>query len=148
MKISSKVEYGIVALIDISLNCSGKNVVKVTEISRRNNISAKYLEQIIPLLKQAGFINSVKGAGGGYSLSRDASEITLNEIVNALDNTVFTSSGFSKKNDSTAVTAINECLWKPVNDYLQRFSKSITLRELTDKYNEVQNRECESMYYI
>ena len=60
MRISTKVEFGIIALLDIALNTNNENTVKVNAISKRNNISAKYLEQILPLLKQSNLISSVK----------------------------------------------------------------------------------------
>lgn len=148
MKISTKVECGIIALIDIAVNTQDGDIVKVNAISQRNNISAKYLEQILPLLKQAKLINSVKGASGGYVLSRKSSDITLDEIINALDNTILSSSTFSDKLDSNATDTIAECLWEPVTDYLVHFSEGITLKELTDKYGEKQLSKNEPMYYI
>ncbi len=151
MRISSKVECGIIALIDIALNSNGEgsnNIVKVNAISKRNNISTKYLEQIIPLLKQANFLRSVKGAGGGYVMARDPANITLDEVVNALDNTILSSSVSSEKLEPVATAAIAECLWDPVNDYLRKFSEKLTLKDLTDKYCEMQNEQTEPMYYI
>jgi len=148
MKISTKIECGIIAIIDIALNSGKGSVVKVNSISLRNNISAKYLEQIIPLLKQAGLIKSVKGANGGYALSRSASEISLNEIVNALDNTLLAPAEFEGKFGESAVSAINECLWDPITDYLYNFSKNLSLKALSDRYREIMNKESELMYYI
>ena len=148
MKISTKIECGIIALIDIALNSDKDSVVKVNAISTRNNISAKYLEQIIPLLKQAGIIKSVKGANGGYTLSRSSSEITLNEIINALDNTLLAPSEFDGKFGISAIAAIDECLWEPITDHLWKFTKKLTLKELSDHYSEILNTESEPMYYI
>lgn len=149
MKISTKVECGIIALVDISINSGGGKIVKVASISERNNISAKYLEQILPLLRQAKIINSIKGASGGYVLARHSEEITLNEIVNALDNTILTNTSFSEKLESPATTAISECLWEPLTNYMQIFSQKLTLKELTDRYNEIINKYgAEPMYYI
>lgn len=148
MKISTKIECGIIALIDIALYSGNDKVVKVNAISSRNNISAKYLEQIIPLLKQSGIIKSVKGANGGYALSRSASEITLNEIVNSLDNTLLAPSEFDGKFGDSAVSVIDECLWEPITDYLYNFTKDLSLKALTDRYNEMINNQSELMYYI
>ncbi len=149
MKISTKVECGIIALVDISINSVGGRIVKVASISERNNISAKYLEQILPLLRQAKIINSVKGASGGYVLARQSEEITLKEIVNALDNTILTNTSFNGKLESPATAAISECLWEPLTDYMQIFSQKLTLKELTDRYSEIISK-CtpEPMYYI
>ena len=148
MRISSKVECGIIALIDIAVNARGNNIVKLNAISKRNNISAKYLEQIVPLLKHGNFLKSVKGSGGGYALSRDPSEISVNEIVNALDDTIFSPSVFNEQLEPTATSAIAECLWEPVNDFLQQFSEKLTLKDLADKFTEKQVEKLEPMYYI
>lgn len=148
MKISTKVECGIIALIDIAVNSDNDSVVKINEISKRNNISAKYLEQIFPLLKQSSIIKSIKGASGGYILARSSSEITLNEIVNALDNSILSASTFNDKFEQMAITAINECLWEPVTDFMCSFSENLTLKDLADKFNELNNIHVEPMYYI
>ena len=148
MKISTKMECGIIALIDIARYSQDNSVVKVNAISSRNNISAKYLEQIIPLLKQAGIIKSVKGANGGYALTRNSSEITLDEVINALDTTFLAPSEFDGKFGLSTVTAIDECLWQPITEYLCNYSKNLTLKELSDRYNEMLNSESELMYYI
>lgn len=148
MRVSTKVECGIIALIDIAVNSNGNNIVKLHAISNRNNISAKYLEQIIPLLKHADFLKSVKGSGGGYALARDPAHITLNEIVNALDDTIFATSEFNDQLETKATETIAECLWTPVNDYLQQFSQNLTLKDLADRFIEKQTEELEPMYYI
>ena len=148
MKVSSKVECGIIALIDIAVNSQDNNIVKLNSVSRRNNISAKYLEQIVPLLKHADFLRSVKGSGGGYTLSRDPSSITLSEIVNALDSTILAPSEFNEQLDSKATETIAECLWEPVNNYLLDFSQNLTLKDLADRFTEKQTESLEFMYYI
>lgn len=136
MRISTKVECGIIALLDIALNTHDENTVKVNAISKRNNISAKYLEQILPLLKQSNLIISVKGSNGGYRLSRSLGDITLFEIVNALDRSILSSSEFSKGLEQNAAEAIERCLWKPLTSYLCKYTKKLTLKDLTDIYYE------------
>ena len=136
MRISTKVECGIIALLDIALNANNENTVKVNSISRRNNISAKYLEQILPLLKQSNLISSVKGSSGGYRLQRELGDITLYEIVNALDRSILASSEFSKELEQNATDAIERCLWRPMTSYLRKYTQSMTLKDLTDMYYE------------
>jgi Rrf2 family protein len=148
MRVSSKVECGIIALIDIAVNSRNNSIVTLNAVSKRNNISAKYLEQIVPLLKHADFLKSVKGSGGGYVLARDPAGITINEIVNALDDTIFSPSVFSDHLDHIATETISECLWKPVNDYLRQFSQKITLKDLANRFAEKQVEHLEPMYYI
>ena len=136
MRISTKVEFGIIALLDIALNTNNENTVKVNAISKRNNISAKYLEQILPLLKQSNLISSVKGSSGGYRLQRELWDITLYEIVNALDSSILASSEFSKDLEQNATDAIERCLWRPMTSYLRKYTQSMTLKDLTDMYYE------------
>lgn len=148
MRVSSKVECGIIALIDIAVNSLNNSIVKLNAVSRRNNNSVKYLEQIIPLLKHADFLKSVKGSGGGYVLARDPAQITLDEIVNALDDTILSPSVFNDQLEPTVAETIAECLWTPVNDYLLQFSKNLTLKDLADRFAEKQVEQLEPMYYI
>ena len=136
MRISTKVEFGIIALLDIALNTNNENTVKVNAISKRNNISAKYLEQILPLLKQSNLISSVKGSSGGYRLQRELGDITLYEIVNALDSSILASSEFSKDLEQNATDAIERCLWRPMTSYIRKYTQSMTLKDLTDMYYE------------
>ncbi|MBE6864799.1 MAG: Rrf2 family transcriptional regulator [Ruminococcus flavefaciens] len=139
MRISTKVECGIIALLDIALNTNNESTVKVNAISKRNNISAKYLEQIFPLLKQSDLIISVKGSNGGYRLSRSLGDITLFEIVNALDRSILSSSEFSQDLEQNVTDAIERCLWKPMTSYLRKYTRSMTLKDLTDMYYERKN---------
>lgn len=82
MKISSKVECGIIALVDIAINSKDGKVVSIADIAMRQNISAKYLEQILIALKQANLIRGQKGSRGGYRLARSANKINFNEVIN------------------------------------------------------------------
>ena len=147
MKISSKVECGIISLVDICVY-SNDSVVTVINISARQNISAKYLEQILPQLRQANIIKSVKGAKGGYILTRPAEKITLRDVINALDCTVLGDVTFDSKKDSLIADALSECLWKKMTSYLRDFTENITLRDIADKYDRLSEGGSEPMYYI
>ena len=142
MKISSKVECGIISLVDICLN-SNNGTVTVVNISSRQNISAKYLEQILPQLRQADIIRSVKGSHGGYTLTRPAEDITLRDVINALDCTVLAE--YPGKEDSRIAEAVSECLWKKMTDYLQSFTDSVTLKDIADR---ITSDTAQPMYYI
>ncbi len=85
MKLSKRGEYGLRAMIDLASVGSETGVVQIKEIADRQQIPAKYLEQILLTLKNAGLLNSKMGIGGGYYLARPASEITLGHIVRVLD---------------------------------------------------------------
>lgn len=89
MKLSKRGEYGLRAMIDLAMLMQGgkgkDGVVQIKEIADRQKIPAKFLEQILLTLKNAGLLHSKMGVGGGYYLSRPASEISLGQIVRILD---------------------------------------------------------------
>ena len=89
MRLSKRGEYGLRAMIDLATwetgNGTGNGVVQIREISDREKIPAKFLEQILLTLKNAGLLQSKMGVGGGYYLARPAREITLGHIVRILD---------------------------------------------------------------
>ena len=84
MKLSTKGRYGLRALIDLALY-SENETVSIASISARQNISESYLEQLIAKLRKAGLVTSVRGAGGGYKLAKPASEISVGDILRALE---------------------------------------------------------------
>ena len=85
--ISTKGRYGLRLMLDLATEGSTKPV-PVKEIAKRQNISEKYLEQIISPLSKAGLVKSVRGAQGGYILTRPASEITAGDILRAAEGTI------------------------------------------------------------
>ena len=88
MILSKKSRYGLRALVDLSVNSKTEHMA-LNSIAERNGISAQYLEQVFAALRRAGIVKSIKGPQGGYLLSRPAGEITVSEIVLALDGSYF-----------------------------------------------------------
>ena len=76
MKISTKGRYAVRVMLDLALNDTGE-YVKVREIAKRQEISEKYLEQIIAVLNKAGYVRSTRGAQGGYKIAKDPSQYTV-----------------------------------------------------------------------
>jgi Rrf2 family protein len=87
MKLSKRGEYGLRAMIDLAnWHSEAENgVVQIKEIAKREQIPAKFLEQILLTLKNAGLLNSKMGLGGGYYLARPSNEITFGNIIRVLD---------------------------------------------------------------
>lgn len=84
MKLSRKGEYALRAMIDLSLNY-GKGTVQIRDISQREKIPEKFLEQILLTLKNAGLLQSKRGIGGGYSLIKPPGKISLAEVIRIID---------------------------------------------------------------
>ena len=126
MRVSTRVEYGMLALADIAMQAADGSSVSAPEIAERQGISHKYLEQILTHLKQAGLIRAQKGLRGGYTLARPADKIKLSEILNALDNSI------PEENDGSRSLrgAVNACLWGKINRSMITFAENKTLAEL------------------
>ncbi len=84
MRLSRKSEYALLALLDLA-RCYEKDTAKIMEVSERNGIPKKYLEQIFLQLKGAGYVRSLRGANGGYELAKAPEKISLAEIIRLID---------------------------------------------------------------
>lgn len=149
MKISARVECGIVALIDIALYSAEGKAVSTVGISGRQNISAKYLEQILIALKQANLIRGQKGSKGGYVLASSAEKITFDDIINALDVTILCDSYIDNAEDNSPFkSTVNEILWNKMTDYMQKFASNITLADAARECRTTMEENSAYMYYI
>lgn len=147
MKVSTRVEYGMLALADIALHTEDGSSASAPDIAERQNISHKYLEQILTHLKQAGLIRAQKGLRGGYALSCPAEKIRLSEVINALDNSILEEMGPAGNNDGSLRAAVNACLWGKLNRLMIEFVEKKTLAEFVQ---ECRNQTCDEwdMYTI
>ena len=135
MKVSTRVEYGMLALTDIAMHAENGSSVSAPDIAERQNISQKYLEQILTHLKQAGLIRAQKGLRGGYALARGADRISIAEILNALDSDILEDVEDAGTERSLR-SAVNACLWKKLNRLLAEFAESKTLADFIQECRE------------
>ena len=142
MIISSKGKYGLVALMDSCLY-SRSEAVTLKSVSKRQDISERYLEQIFSILKKGGIINSKKGAQGGYFLARKPKDITVGEILNILEGYLKIVSPSEEKNDIECF--MQKKIWNNINRQIETYFNSITLEELVKDYIE---GKITIMYYI
>ncbi|MBO7422637.1 MAG: Rrf2 family transcriptional regulator [Oscillospiraceae bacterium] len=130
MKVSTRVEYGMLALTDIALYSDNGSSVSAPEIAERQKISQKYLEQILTHLKQAGLIRAQKGLRGGYALTRTADKISIAEVLNALDSDILDEmSNTGNEAERNLRNAVNVCLWEEMNRLLIEFAERKTLSD-------------------
>ena len=138
MKVSTKVQYGMLALADIALYSENGSAVSGPEISERQDISQKYLEQILTHLKQAGLIRARKGLRGGYTLARPADQVKLAEILNALDNSILEEMDPAGETDGRNLRgAVSDCVWRELDRSVSVFAESITLSNIMQKCREL-----------
>ena len=138
MRVSTKVQYGMLALADIALYSEKGSAVSGPEIAERQDISQKYLEQILMHLKQAGLIRAQKGLCGGYTLARPADQVKLAEILNALDNSILEETDPAGETDVRNLRgAVSDCVWRELNRSVSAFAESITLSNIMQKCREL-----------
>ena len=131
MRASTRVQYGMLALVDIALYSENGSSVSGPEIAEREGISRKYLEQILTHLKQAGLICARKGLRGGYILTRPADQIRLSEILDALDNSILEDVEPAGDADGRSLrNAVNDCVWRKLNGLMSGFAESRTLADI------------------
>lgn len=138
IKISTKGRYGTRAMLDLALN-HGRGLIFLKDIAERQEISIGYLEQIIPSLKAAGLVNSSRGAHGGYALAKVPDDITIKEIISALEGPLFLVECIK---DPKACEKTDFCvtrdLWNGLSEKIDDFLASVTLQHLVDKHRSKQ----------
>ena len=114
MKLSTKGRYAMVALVDLAL-ARPDGLLSLAEISKRQDISLPYLEQLFVKLRRAGLVESVRGPGGGYKLAQSASEIRVSDILGAVDETVdalHTGAGASGAVSGSQAQSLSNRVWE------------------------------------
>jgi len=122
MKLTAKGRYAIKAMINIALNAS-KDPKTLLEISKHQGISLSYLEQLFALLRKSNLVAGVRGPGGGYRLSADPENITIAQIINAIN---------SDKEHNLSSENKDEVIWEKFSDRLSKYLETITLGSLID----------------
>ncbi len=136
MKLSTRTRYGVRAALELAEN-HGQGPLQIRVIARRQEISVKYLEQLMAILKAAGFVRSIRGARGGYVLAKAPNEIKLSEVFTALEGPVTTVECIE---DETFCGRISDCLirqvWIDVQEAILGVLESKTLQDLVDNAKE------------
>jgi Rrf2 family protein len=132
IKLSTKGRYGTRLMLNLALHYNeGKEAVVLKNISKEEDLSIRYLEQIIIPLKINKLVKSVRGAGGGYTLARHPSEITLCQIIEVLEGTCAL---VDCVEDPDSCERVGECatqvVWKEASDLLQNYFESKSLQDL------------------
>ena len=141
MRISAKGRYGLAAMVELTwLSANGK-LIPVATLSDHLGISKIYLEQIFSLLKRGKLVTSVKGAQGGYRLARDASEISVYDILSALEQTLFEPTESSVEEKAPTIESIlNENVYEVLDQGVKDTLSKIKLSHLLDEYVSQKNK--------
>ncbi len=127
MKLSTKGRYAITAMLDLALNASDNNRVTLADISEFQGISLSYLEQLFARLRQTNLVKGTRGPGGGYRLAKPANEITISEIIAAVDDKSSKNEKLMKIDERHRKT---QQLWQALSSDINLFLSNITLGDL------------------
>lgn len=135
MGISTKSTYGIRAMFELAVSY-GASPISVTHISRKENISVSYLEQLLSRLRRKGLVKSVRGPTGGYILAKGPKEITVGEIVRALDGNITPVHCAGNWAAGKKCKMIDKCVakavWEKLRHAVDSALDSVTLKDLCD----------------
>ena len=144
MKISSKGEYGLRALFDLSQHYE-QSPRRSREIGEAQGVPEDYLNQLLITLRKAGLINSLRGPQGGHVLARAPRQITLYEVVRELEGDI---TPVAHNAEPVALDDILSEVWTDIQTETIRILQATTLEDLCERYNQRQLQRSQMMYYI
>ena len=154
MRLSTQSRYGVRAIFDIAYNSEGLET-QVKEISRRQGISQRYLEQIFQKLKRAGIVGSKRGPSGGYFLNKKPDDITVGEIIRITEGSITPVLCVNPEDSSQPCERSGECvtriIWNEAGKRLTEYFDSVTIKDLCKLAGErgiKKDLDKRFMYYI
>ena len=133
MRLTSKGRYAVMAMADLALNSGAERAVPLQEVARRQEISLSYLEQLFSRMRRAGLVDGVRGPGGGYRLARSPGEMTIAEIIAAVNEPIKTTrckEGSGKSCIGKSGRCIAHGLWQEMGDRIHGFLASVSFADV------------------
>ena len=132
MRLTTKGRYAVTAMLDLAIHAK-QGPVSLNDISGRQGISLSYLEQLFAKLRRSGLVASVRGPGGGYRLSRDASEVNVADIVDAVNESMEATRCDRRGDCQDGHPCLTHHLWLDLSDQIHAFLRGITLASLIER---------------
>lgn len=140
VKISTKGRYGLRAVIDIAM-FSEEEPAPLSDIAIRQNLPISYLEQLVAKLRKAGIVNSIRGAKGGYTLAKPAAEISVGDVLRALEGDLNPVDCAEITGGTTECSGSDLCVtkyvWKRISDSINNTVNTLMLSELMDESDRI-----------
>lgn len=133
MKLTTKGRYAVTAMLDLALN-GDQGPVSLAEISSRQEISLSYLEQLFSKLRKNGLVVSTRGPGGGYSVSRDLSQVAVSEIIGAVNESVDATQCGGRENCHSHGRCLTHDLWEGLSEQIEEFLSNVSLQDMIDRH--------------
>ena len=131
MRLTTKGRFAVTAMIDLAMQ-HGTGPVTLAEISQRQKISLSYLEQLFAKLRRRTLVDSVRGPGGGYTLAKDMAQVSVADIILAVDEPIDATQCGGKENCRDDQKCITHDLWAKLNDHILDYLHGVTLKQLVD----------------
>ncbi len=143
MKLTTKGRYGLRAVIDLAMYAKTEPV-SLSDVAERQNISISYLEQLVAKLKKAGIVQSTRGAQGGYALAKAPEEISVGEVLRALEGSLSpvdcsAVDGEGETECSASNFCVTKYVWKRINDSINDTVNNMFLSELLEESSKVKS---------
>ncbi len=133
MKLSTRSRYGMRAILELAIEY-GNKPMQIKTIAKRQDISGKYLEQLMAILKSSGLIRSVRGPRGGYLLARPPQEIRLSHVFTALEGSLLTVECIEHPEFCPRCTdCVTRQVWTDIKNAIMGVLESMTLQDLADR---------------
>ena len=132
MRLTTRGRYAVTAMLDLTLHAQG-GPVSLSDIANRQSISLSYLEQLFSRLRQCDLVVSVRGPGGGYYLRRASDSIYVAQIIDAVNESIDTTSCQGKGNCQGGETCLTHNLWHDLSEQIHSFLSGISLADLVAK---------------
>ena len=132
MKLSTKGRYAVTAMLDLALH-ENQSPVTLADISQCERISLSYLEQLFARLRRKGLVEGIRGPGGGYRLARPAGDISVAEIITAVDEKVDATGCGGRQNCRDGRPCMTHQLWCDLSTQIHAFLSGITLNDLVQR---------------
>lgn len=134
MKLSTRGRYGVKAVLELAMHY-GREHVSIKSIAERQSVSEYYLEQLFAQLRRAGIIRSMRGAYGGYALSRPPGEITVYDVIEVLEGSIEISDCITDTTCRNSDCCATRLLWVRIKDSIDDVLKSTTFQDMVEDYN-------------
>ena len=134
MRLTTKGRFAVTAMVDLALR-QNRGPVTLAAISERQHISLSYLEQLFGKLRRASLVSSVRGPGGGYNLAQAPNQVTVADIVSAVDEPLDATQCAGKENCHDEKRCMTHDLWATLNEKMYEYLSSVTLADLVAHQN-------------
>jgi Rrf2 family iron-sulfur cluster assembly transcriptional regulator len=137
MRLTTKGRFAVTAMIDVALNGT-RGPVTLAAVSERQRISLSYLEQLFGKLRRHGLVESVRGPGGGYNLARPAEEVSVADVILAVDEPIDATQCGGRENCHDDRRCMTHDLWAALNSHIFSFLRSVSLSQLVAEQRQKQ----------